>query len=239
MKFEVLFENEQFLAIAKPSGMLSVPDRIQSEPSLKDFLKQQYPEIYTVHRLDRATSGLIVFAKDPVTHKILSGLFEGRKVEKYYLGIVKGNIVPPSGVIETGIMEHPAKNGTMVAHTKGKISKTSYETLENFKQYALVKFQIFTGRTHQIRIHAQYLGHPIVADPLYGDGKALLVSSLKKNFQLSKKDFEERPIMPRLALHAHQISFSLNDQSYNLEASLPKDMQATLQQLRKHSLRPQ
>lgn len=237
MKFEVLFENEQFLAIVKPSGMLSVPDRIQSEPSLKDFLKEQYPEIYTVHRLDRATSGLIVFAKDPVTHKMLSGLFESRKVEKYYVGIVKGNIQPPAGDIETGIMEHPAKNGTMIAHTKGKTSKTGYETLENFKQYAFVKFQIFTGRTHQIRIHSQYLGHPIVADPLYGDGKPLLLSSIKKNFHLSKKEFDERPLMPRLALHAHQISFTLQEQTYHLEAPLPKDMHATLQQLRKHSLR--
>lgn len=237
MKFEVLYENDQFLAIAKPSGMLSVPDRIQSEPSLKDLLKQQYPDIFTVHRLDRATSGLIIYAKDPMTHKMLSSQFEGREVEKYYLGIVRGNMEPPSGTVETGIMEHPAKNGTMIAHARGKSSKTAYETLEPFRQFSFVQFRIFTGRTHQIRVHTHYLGHPVVGDPLYGDGQPLLLSSIKRNFHLSKKEEEERPIMPRLALHAHTIRFTLNGRPYNLEAPLPKDMQATLKQLRKYNHR--
>lgn len=237
MKFEVIFENDLFLVIVKPAGMLSVPDRKQSEPSLKDMLKEQYTDIYTVHRLDKATSGLIVYAKDPVTHKTLSGLFEGREVEKYYLGIVNGTLMPEEGLIETGIMEHPAKNGTMVVNAKGKTSKTAYQTLESFKQFSLVQFQIFTGRTHQIRLHTHYLGHWIVGDPLYGDGKPLLLSTIKRHFQLAKKQFEEQPIMPRLALHAYKMAFSLNGIPYEFESPMPKDMQATLTQLRKHNSR--
>lgn len=237
MKLTVLFENEQFLAIAKPSGMLSVPDRMQSEPSLKDLLKQQYPEIYTVHRLDKATSGLIVFAKQADAHKQLSQLFEGREVEKYYIGLVQGNIQPSSGILETGIMEHPAKNGTMVVNVKGKPAKTGYLTLEEFRQYALVQFRIYTGRTHQIRLHAHYLGHSIVGDPLYGNGQPLMLSAIKKNYNLAKNQDDERPIMPRLALHAHQIAFRLGEEDYRIEAPIPKDLQATIKQLQKHNPR--
>lgn len=236
MHFEIIQENEHFIVINKPSGLLSVPDRKQSEPSLKDLLLQKYGSIYTVHRLDKATSGLIVFARDPETHKTLSRLFESREVEKYYLGLVEGNLIPEQGVVETGIMEHPA-GGKMINHAKGKLSKTAYQTEETFKGFSLVRFRIYTGRTHQIRIHCQYLGHHIVGDPIYGEGKPLLLSSIKKKFNLSKNAWEERPIMGRLALHAHQIRFRFNEQDYQYDAPLSKDMQATLTQLRKHATR--
>lgn len=234
MQFEIIHENKDFIVVNKPSGMLSVPDRMQSEPSLKDLLRQKYESIYSVHRLDKATSGLIIFARDPETHKTLSRLFETREVKKYYLGLIEGYLLPAEGVIETGIMEHP-QGGKMINHIKGKASKTAYQTQEVFKGYSLVRFRIYTGRTHQIRVHCQYLGHTIVADPIYGEGKALLLSSVKKKFNLSKKELEERPIMGRLALHAHQISFRLNDSDYDFEAPLSKDLQATLTQLRKHA----
>ena len=216
--------------------MLSIPDRKQSEPSLKDLLLAKYGSIYTVHRLDKATSGLIVFAKDPLTHKSLSKLFESRDVEKYYEGLIEGNIIPDAGLVETGIMEHP-QGGKMISHTKGKPSKTAFETLEVFKGYSLVRFRIYTGRTHQIRVHCQYLGHTIVGDPIYGEGKPLLLSSIKKKFNLSKKELDERPIMGRLALHAKQIRFELDGHAYDFEAPLSKDFQATLTQLRKHASR--
>jgi len=236
MQLEIIHENRYFIVVNKPSGLLSVPDRTQSEPSLKDLLRQKYQAIYTVHRLDKATSGLIVFAFDPETHKTLSRLFESREVEKYYIGLVEGNLIPEEGVVETGIMEHPA-GGKMINHIKGKASKTAYQTLEFFKGYSWVRFRIYTGRTHQIRIHCQYLGHTIVGDPVYGEGKPLLLSSIKKKFNLSKKELEERPIMGRLALHAHQICFQFNGEDYKFEAPLSKDMQATLTQLRKHAAR--
>lgn len=236
MRFEIIAENEYFIVVNKPSGLLSVPDRKQSEPSLKDLLREKYEAIYTVHRLDKATSGLIVYARDPETHKTLSKLFESREVEKYYVGLVEGNLIPEEGVIETGIMEHPA-GGKMVNHTKGKPSKTAYQTQENFKGYSLVRFRIYTGRTHQIRVHCQYLGHNIVGDPIYGEGKPLLLSTIKKKFNLSKKELEERPIMGRLALHAEQIRFQFDTKTYSFESPLSKDMQATLTQLRKHAAR--
>src|SRR5690606_26285112 len=97
-----------------------------------------------------------------------------------------------------------------------------------------MQFQIFTGRTHQIRVHMKHAGHPIVCDPLYGNGQPFFLSSIKKNFRLSKDEEEERPIINRLALHASSLQFTGEDgKEYLLEAPVPKDLKAALQQLRK------
>jgi 23S rRNA pseudouridine1911/1915/1917 synthase len=235
MKLDIILENDFFIAINKPSGLLSVPDRMQSEPSLKDILLQKYGSIYTVHRLDKGTSGVIIFAKDEETHKQLSLLFEGREVEKYYVGLVNGVLMNNVGSIDAPIMMHPADNGTMIISPKGKPSLTDYEVLEGFRFYSWVQFRIHTGRTHQIRIHLKQIGHSIVCDELYGDGKPILLSSIKKKFNLSKKEDEERPMLGRLALHSWKLKFQFNNQQIELEAEPPKDVRATLQQLRKHN----
>ncbi len=229
----ILTENEDFVAINKPSGMLSIPDRKQSEPSLKDLLLQQYGSIYTVHRLDKETSGVVVFAKHEAAHKELSGLFEGREISKQYLGLVQGAPLPASDSIDTPIMEHPAKNGKMVTHAKGKPSLTDYETLETFGLYSWLQFKIHTGRTHQIRVHMQSIGHPVVCDEVYGTAEPVYVSKLKRRYNLSKKEEEEQPLLKRLALHAASLEFDLNGEHFLLEAALPKDLRALLQQLRK------
>ena len=232
-KPSVIFENEYFVVINKPSGLLSVPDRMQSEVSLKDILLHQYGNIYTVHRLDKDTSGAIVFAKDETTHKELSQLFEARDVEKYYLGLVHGHLMHALGTIDAPIMEHPGKNGKMVTNKKGKPSVTDYEVLESFKLFSWVKFRIHTGRTHQIRVHMQHIGNTIVCDELYGTAEPLLLSSIKRKFHLSKNEEAERPLLSRLALHSWSLKFTLNGTPYSFEAELPKDLKATLQQLRK------
>ncbi|MBX2930765.1 MAG: RluA family pseudouridine synthase [Chitinophagaceae bacterium] len=232
-KLDIIFENDFFIAINKPSGLLSVPDRKQSEPSLKDILIEKYGHIFTVHRLDKDTSGVIVFAKDAATHKQLSQLFESRAIEKYYVGLVHGRLLHTSESIDAPIMQHPADNGKMLIHQKGKPSLTDYTLLEQFKFFAWVQFQIHTGRTHQIRIHTKHIGNSIVCDNLYGDGNPILLSALKRNFKLSKNSDEEKPILNRLALHSSKLIFDFNNQHFSLEAPLPKDLKALLQQLRK------
>ncbi len=233
MKLDILVENDWFVVINKPAGMLSIPDRMQSERSLKDILMEKYGNIFTVHRLDKETSGIIVFAKDEDSHKQLSQLFEGREVKKFYLGLVNGTLINQNGSIDAAIMEHPAKNGSMVINVKGKPSLTDYEVLEDFRIYSWVQFQIHTGRTHQIRLHTKHLGNSIACDAIYGDGKPVLISALKKRYNLAKKEEEERPILSRLGLHSYRLQFVFNEQEYNLEAPLPKDLTALLQQLRK------
>ncbi|MBO9681534.1 MAG: RluA family pseudouridine synthase [Flavisolibacter sp.] len=237
MKIEehLLQEDENLVAINKPSGLLTIPDREGKEISLKQILKIKYGDIFTVHRLDRDTSGIVVFAKNEEAHKQLSHLFEARETIKIYNGFVLGSPFQKSGTINEPIAEHPVKKGLMTVYKKGKESITEYEELENFKLYSWMQFHILTGRTHQIRVHMKHLGHPIVCDDLYGDAKPVFISSIKrKKFNLSKDEEEERPILSRLALHASKLKFDLDSKTYELEAELPKDLRALLQQLRKN-----
>ena len=234
LKPEIIFETDQWIALNKPYGLLSIPDREGKDVSLKQLLQEKYGQIFTVHRLDRNTSGVIVFAKDEETHKFLSQAFEERSVQKFYLGIVMGILSEKKNTIDQPIAENSTKRGVMIIHKRGKSSVTDYQVLEEFGKYSFVRFQIHTGRTHQIRIHMQYLGHPLVCDDLYGDPSPILISSIKRKFKLSKNELEERPIMNRLALHAAELRFTdATGKNYKLEAEMPKDMRALLQQLRK------
>ncbi len=234
-KLEIIFENENFVAVNKPSGLLTIPDRHDDTiSSLYKTLLHQYGKIFIVHRLDRDTSGLILFAKDESTHKYLSQLFEKRNVEKYYLGIIQGTLQNKKGIIDEPLMEHPVKKSIMVVHAKGKQSITEYEVMEEYGIFSLVKFRIHTGRTHQIRAHMKHLGHPIVCDELYGDPKPILLSDFKKKFKLSQHDEEERPMLNRLGLHSYELIFKDdNRKEFDIKAELPKDMRALLQQLKK------
>ena len=230
----LIIENDDFIALNKPSGLLSIPDREGKEISLKNLLQEKYGKILTVHRLDRDTSGLIVFAKNEATHKHLSLQFEGRLTKKIYTGLVIGSTSENKGSINLPLAENMVQRGVMIVNRRGKESLTDYEVLQDFSIYSFMQFQIHTGRTHQIRVHMKEIGHPIVCDAVYGDGKPVLISALKKKFNLSKNELEERPILGRLALHAFQLAFKdVNGKLIELEAPLHKDMRATLQQLEK------
>ncbi len=231
----VIFENDDFVAINKPAGLLTIPDRTQSERSLKDILLEKYGSIYTVHRLDKDTSGLVLFAKNETAHKFFSGLFEERKIEKYYLGIVHGCPANTSGIIDAPIAEHTVHKGLMTVHKNGKPSSTGYEVMDASRHYSLVSFQLHTGRTHQIRVHAKNIGHPLACDELYGDGKPVLLSSIKKKFKLSKHDEEERPMIDRLALHSYRLIFTdASGTRMEITAEMPKEFRALMAQLKKN-----
>src|SRR5688572_27188453 len=103
---QIILEDENLVAINKPSGILTIADR-EGNISLRNFLQHAYGDIYTVHRLDKDTSGVVVFARNEASHKQLSQLFESRNIQKFYLGLVHGKLLEPSGTIEAGIMEHP------------------------------------------------------------------------------------------------------------------------------------
>ncbi len=234
----IITEDDDMVAINKPSGLLTIPDREGKDISLKQILKAKYGDIYTVHRLDKGTSGVVVFAKHEAAHKHFTQQFEARETNKIYNGLVMGLMPKTSGVINEPISEHPSKKGVMTVYKKGKESITEYELLQSFRLFSWMQFRILTGRTHQIRVHMKYLGHPIVCDDLYGDGKPVFISQLKTNYKLSQSLDEERPLLNRLALHAASLNITgLNGKAYELEAPLPKDLRAILQQLTKWSER--
>lgn len=233
--FSIIFENDDLVAVNKESGLLSIPDRHDERiPSLYQLLTAQYGKIFIVHRLDRDTSGLILFAKNETSHRYLSQLFEQRKIEKKYTGIIRGSMPQGHGAINEPIAEHPSRKGEMVIHKKGRPSLTNYRVLEDYGIYSLVKFDIQSGRTHQIRVHARHTGHPIAGDPVYGDGNPVYLSSFKKKYKHGKEDEEEKPLLNRLALHSASLHFTDQHQkNFFIEAPLPKDMKALLQQLKK------
>jgi 23S rRNA pseudouridine955/2504/2580 synthase/23S rRNA pseudouridine1911/1915/1917 synthase len=230
----IIHENENLVALNKPSGVLTIPDREGKEVSLKQMLQNRYGSIFTVHRIDRDTSGIVVFARNETWHQSLSQQFEHRETKKIYNGLVLGSPFEKSGTINEPIAEHPTKRGTMTVYKKGKESITEFEVLDSFRLFSWMQFRILTGRTHQIRVHMKHLGHPIACDPLYGDGKPVFMSALKQHYKLSQSQEEERPILNRLALHATQLSFTGPDGApYQFEAPLPRDLKATLNQLSK------
>lgn len=235
MQPEILYQDDNCLMVNKPAGLLSIPGRENNEVSLRQLLIAKYGEIFTIHRLDKDTSGIIIFAKNADAHKYLSQQFEQRQTRKIYLALVCGSPLLPEGMIDKPIGEHPAKKGQMMITSKGKEALTRYHTIEQLGRYSLMEFQIFTGRTHQIRVHAREAGCPVACDLLYGDGQPILLSQVKPRYKLSKHEEEERPILNRLALHAAELTINLphQQQPTNFTAPLPKEMRATITQLQK------
>ena len=234
-QYELLAETDDFIAINKPAHLLTIPDRHDSnQPSLISLLKQKYDPVFVTHRLDRQTSGVILFARHAAAHKYFSMLFENRKIQKEYIGIVSRQMQEQKGTIDAAIAENKFRKGEMIVSKNGKPATTHFELLHSFPSYSVVVFKPVTGRTHQIRVHSKYINHPLVGDTVYGDGAPVLLSAIKRKFHLSKNELEERPLLSRLALHASAITFKdMQGKEIRIEAPLPKDIRAVIQQLEK------
>lgn len=237
---QLLYEDADILAVNKPAGLLTIPDRHNDAlPSLHGLLEQRCGKVFTVHRLDRDTSGVLVFARNEHTHRLLSTQFANHETEKIYLGLVTGRIWDKEGKVELPLAEDPAHKGKMTVVRKGKPALTEFEVLESFSLYTLLRIRILTGRTHQIRVHMKAMGHPIAMDALYGSGDPFYLSFIKKKYRVGLHQEEEKPLMTRMALHAS--SLAVRDQKGQrrlFEAPLPRDFQAVLHQLRKHAAVP-
>ncbi|MEI8278315.1 MAG: RluA family pseudouridine synthase [Bacteroidota bacterium] len=233
---EVLYEDSDLIIVNKPAGLLVIPDRFDTNmPCLNKLLETQLKsKVWVVHRLDRDTSGVICFAKNEETHRHLSKLFQEHDIEKYYVGLVHGRLIPEEGRIEKPIAEHPTIKGKMVTTKKGKPSITDYKAITQWPLFSFVQFQIHTGRTHQIRVHMMSIGHSILCDELYGDGKPFYLSSIKHRYKLSGNEEAERPLLSRLALHASKLKFvKESGEEIIVEAPLLKDIAASVKQLDK------
>jgi len=235
-RLDLIYEDASVVAVNKPAGVLSIPDRFDpGKPNLQAMLQETYGKIWTVHRLDRETSGVMLFARTEDAHKNLNGQFEARTVDKIYVALADGNIYNDEGVMDKSIAPHPSQAGKMMTASHGKQALTLYRVVERFRLFTLAEANIKTGRTHQVRVHFQSIGHPLAVDPLYGKREALSLSEIKlRNFNLGKFE-EEKPLMNRVTLHAAKLSFDHPDTGARMtvEAPLPKDFQAVVNQLRK------
>lgn len=230
---QVIYSNDQLLVVNKPAGMASVPERQPNGNSLKEYLLARNAVVLPVHRLDKETSGIIVFAKEAETHRSLSMQFEDRKVKKTYWAIVHGQLTE---AMENEAPLAEAGRGLMKQVRKGKPALTRFEPIEVFKSFTLVACYPVTGRTHQIRVHLQGLGFPIVGDVDYG-GKQPFLSALKSKYRLHE-EATELPIMKRFALHALSLKWEENFPSdAPFTAPLAKDMEAFLKIIRKYNSR--
>ena len=236
MKYAIVHQDDHLVVVNKPANLLSVPDRHDPDsPNLKHLLADRLGEAIPVHRLDKETSGLIVYARTPEAHRALSLQFEARDVEKVYLAIVDGVPGEEEATIDEPIGLHPAKVGRMMVTARGKFARTDYKVMESFGTASLIGVQIFTGRTHQIRVHLSYVGHPLLVDRFYGKRTEFRLSELKGRRYNLKKGEEERPLLSRLSLHAQRLGFTHpgTGEWVAFREELPKDMRAVVNQYRK------
>ncbi|UUM30940.1 bifunctional tRNA pseudouridine(32) synthase/23S rRNA pseudouridine(746) synthase RluA [Vibrio japonicus] len=187
---DIVFEDEHILAVNKPSGLLSVPGRApEHHDSMWSRLQETYPEIQVVHRLDMCTSGLMVLAKNKRAESALKKQFQFRLTHKVYYARVWGHVEQEEGVIELPLIcDWPNRPKQKVCFEDGKPSKTLFQIAKREEKTTIVRLLPITGRSHQLRVHMQALGHPIVGDEFYSEGEA---------FQFSN----------RLELHAAELSF--------------------------------
>lgn len=245
----ILFEDDFLMALDKPPGLLTSPDRYDSSrPNLMKLLhagiagqkpwarEHHLDYLSNAHRLDFETSGVILLAKSKPILVTLADLFGSEKPMKQYVTLAAG--APPSETFEVDapLAAHPFKPGVMRADTRnGKKSRTRFEVLENFPRfgYALLRCEPLTGRTHQIRVHAVQAGLRLVGDELYG-GQPLRLSQLKKGYRL-KPGHQERPLITRVALHAEQLRLPhpVNGEILAISAPWPRDFSVAVKYLRK------
>jgi tRNA pseudouridine32 synthase/23S rRNA pseudouridine746 synthase len=204
---EIIYIDEYLLAVSKPSGLLSVPGRGEDKTdSMATRVQRLFPDALVAHRLDRDTSGLLVFPRGAKVHRQLSMMFEQRTMKKSYIAVVLGRLDPVQGKVDLPLLvDWPNRPKHCVNELNGKPAQTLYQ-LQNYDQTtntSRVTLEPLTGRTHQLRVHMQSLGHPIVGDSLYGGN--------------------EEGLAKRLLLHAHTLDFvhPVTGKNLKLVAPLP------------------
>lgn len=232
MDYKIIFENDRIIAVDKAPGMLVIPDQYnERDATLSGKVSERLGEkVFVVHRIDKDTSGVVLFAKDAGAHAFLCGQFEEGTVRKKYLTLVRGRIQADSGRIVQPILITGRK---VSINTGGKYSVTDYRVLERFRDFTFLEVNPGTGRRHQIRIHLWHAGYPLAVDEEYGHSSALLLSQFKKDYKRAGK---EKPLIGRLTLHAAAITLR-DPQSggeLTLESPLPDDFEVALKQLRRH-----
>lgn len=223
----IVFEDDDFLVANKPPFISSLEDR-NNDVNLQMLAKRYDDSLSACHRLDKETSGCLLFAKNADAYRHASIQFERRTVDKIYHAFVNGIHEFRNLKVELPILS--LNKGSVVVDFKGKAATTTFNTLEVYKRHSLIECRPETGRMHQIRIHLSKKDAPIINDPLYG-GSPLFLSELKKRYKLGRYE-EEQPLIKRFALHAAALSFNnMSDERMEVKAPYPKDMRVLEKQL--------
>lgn len=244
----VVFEDAHLLALDKPAGLLTAPDR--DDPARPNLMRLLHDAIAAgkswavergltylnpAHRLDAETSGVILFAKSKPVLVALANQFGTDQPQAKYVALARGVPRAEQFEVDAKIAPHPLTPGLMrVDSRQGKRAKTLVSVVETFRDYVWLSCRPVTNRTHQIRVHLRHTGLPIVGDALY-DGKPLLLSRLKRDYRL-KPGRTERPLLARVALHAEELALvhPITGATVTFTAPCPKDLRVALKYLREH-----
>ena len=248
---EILQDTPDWVAVAKPAGLATIPGRGEDDSVLKASAAQlglprrvapADPRIRVVHRLDKDTSGVLLFAKHTAAQRHFSHQFQNNTVEKEYLALVAGEPREPRR--RDRRPPRPATRPTPSAWPSskhgGRPARTLWQVEQRFRGLTLLRVFPKTGKTHQIRVHLKHIGLPLAIDPLYHPRRSrhppgLFLSTFKRDYRPTRGE-EERPLIARLTLHAHRLTVTdMSGERVTLECPPPKDFRATLTQLARHA----
>lgn len=217
---KVLYEDNELAVIDKPAGLTTHPAPGHASGTLLNALMSRFPELLNeggerpgiVHRLDKNTSGLMVIARTRQAQAALAEQFKKREVTKVYLALVKGTVEPSEGIIEAPIGRHQQQRKKMAITGNGREARSQYRVIKRFKNCTLLEVRIYTGRTHQIRVHLKSIGYPVIGDETYG----IMSEKFSRQF-----------------LHSHRLSFKQPSSGCVLSftSELPPDLSIPLSSL--------
>ena len=246
---EILFNDPDLVAVNKPARLATIPGRVETDSVLQMIGRQlnlpssgiDDPRIRVVHRLDKETSGVLLFAKTSAAQRHISHQFMNNTTAKEYLALVAGRPVENSGRIEADLAPHPNGSHRMaIVKHGGRPAVTEWIIEARFRDCTLLRVFPKTGKTHQIRVHLKYIGHPLLIDPLYnapppGTEPGLFLSTFKRHYK-PKPGQQENSLIDRLTLHADRLMLDHpNGTRLTLHAPLHKDFRSAINVLSRHS----
>ncbi len=231
---QVIYEDDDLVVVNKPAGLVVHPAAGISSGTLANALAFHFRQLSTragtirpgiVHRLDRDTSGLIVVAKNEASHENLADQFRAREVFKSYVALVHGRVKEETGRVEQAIARDPRNRTRMAVVAGGRPALSLYSVRRRFDRFTLLDVEIKTGRTHQIRVHLQWLKHPVVGDPVYGGGRDNSIKDPRLRARLNA--------LKRQFLHAEQLGFRhpRTNEPLRFTAPLPNELSGFLEDL--------
>ncbi|KGP63487.1 ribosomal large subunit pseudouridine synthase D [Legionella norrlandica] len=231
---QIIYEDEEVIVVNKPAGLVVHPGAGNREHTLINALLHHVPSLQhlpragIIHRLDKDTTGLLIVAKSLISHTSLIRQMQEREIKRHYLTLVHGHIIS-GGTIDTGFGRHPRNRLKMTVSEHGRQAVTHYTVNKQYNDFTLLDVHLMTGRTHQIRVHMNYINHPVVGDQLYG-GRMRFPAHASDHVLSTLNQFK------RQALHARSISFyhPIQKMELTLEAPLPDDFTLLLNTLDQH-----